>query len=299
MMTDTIRATVTDIQKWLPKRGINPNKYENGYVFGIVGSRLFPGAAVLSATAAARVGAGGVRCLIPESVWTVIASHVVEIMVQSASETEDGGFALEALSQVRNFIQKCKAGWLGCGIGRHPETVSLIREALKVIKVPVVLDADAFMALDPIFIQNHSHGNWILTPHTGEFERLIGRITLTPENQAEVLRAHAKDWNCVILLKGFPSIIAGPNGELYENPTGHTAATTAGCGDVLAGLCAGLLGQGLLPIQAAVVGMYLGGMASDLYHKTVGGHTLMASDLLDRIPQVLGMVYSDILSKYQ
>jgi NAD(P)H-hydrate epimerase len=291
-MTNWTKTTLSEVQQWLPVRGDNPNKYENGYLFGIVGSRSFPGAAVLSASAAARVGAGGVRCLIPESVWTIIAAHVVEIMLQSAIETDDGGFALEALSQISHFTQKCKAGWVGCGIGRHPETISLVREALKLIQVPMVIDADALVAVDPSFIEHFSQGKWILTPHEGELERLIGRIALTPENRGEVLSDHAKAWNCTILLKGFPSLIASPTGEVYENTIGHTAATTAGCGDVLAGLCAGLLAQGLPPFQAAVVGMYLGGMASQSYHETYGGHTLMASDLLSQIPDVLGKVYS-------
>lgn len=282
------KASLEDIKGWLPQRGNNPNKYTNGYVFGFVGSRSFPGAAVLSATAAAKVGAGGVRCLVPESVWSVIASHVVEIMLKSVLETEDGGLALEALSEVHSFTQNCKAGWIGCGIGRHPETISFVRESLKQIEVPMVLDADALVAVDPHFIQSHSNGKWILTPHQGELERLIGRTNLTQENRETLLKEHADAWNCVILLKGFPSLIAGPKGEIYENPTGHTAATTAGCGDVLAGLCVGLLGQGLSPLQAAVVGMYLGGMASQAYHDKMGGHSLMASDLLDQIPHVLG-----------
>ena len=285
-------TTLSQVQEWLPQRGLNPNKYENGYIFGIVGSRSFPGAAVLSATAAAKVGAGGVRCLVPQSVWPIAANHVVEIMLRDVRETEDGGIALEALSEISFLTEKCKAGWAGCGIGRHPETISFIREALKQIQVPMVLDADALMAVDSTFIQRHAQKKWVLTPHQGEFEWLIGRIRLTPENRVDVLRDHAKAWNCVILLKGFPSLIADPQGEVYENPTGSTAATTAGCGDVLAGICAGLLGQGLPSFQAAVVSMYLSGMASDAYHQTFGGHTLMASDLLTQIPLVLGKVYS-------
>jgi NAD(P)H-hydrate epimerase len=285
-------TTLSEIQEWFPQRGFNPNKYENGYVFGIAGSRSFPGAAVLSATAAAKVGAGGVRCLVPQSVWPVMAAHVVEIMLKSVIETDDGGIALGALSEIPSFIKRCKAGWMGCGIGRHPETVSFIREALKQIQVPMVLDADALMAVDPAFIKRHARGKWILTPHEGELARLIGRTRVTLENRVDVLRDHAKAWNCVILLKGFPGLIAGPQGEVYENPTGSTAATTAGCGDVLAGICAGLLGQGLSPLQAAVVGMYLGGMASDAHYQAFGGHTLMASDLLAQIPYVLGKVYS-------
>lgn len=291
-MSTMKETTLSQIQEWLPQRGLNPNKYENGYVFGIVGSRSFPGAAVLSATAAAKVGAGGIRCLVPQSVWPIVAAHVVEVMLQSVIETEDGGIALEALSGISSFTERCKAGWVGCGVGRHPETISFIREALKQIKVPMVLDADALMAVDPIFIQTHARKKWILTPHEGEFERLIGRTRLTLENRADVLRDHAMAWNCVILLKGFPSLIADSQGEIYENPTGSTAATTAGCGDVLTGVCAGLLGQGLSPFQAAVVGMYLSGMASDAYHQAFGGHTLMASDLLTQIPFVLGKVYS-------
>ena len=287
------KTSLTEIQEWLPQRSKNSNKYSNGYVFGLVGSRSFPGAAVLSATAAAKVGAGGVRCLVPESIWPIMAAHVVEVMLQSATETDDGGLALEALSELGHLTQKCKAGWAGCGIARHPETIAFMREALKQIQVPMVLDADALMVVDSAFIENHSKGNWVLTPHEGEIERLIGRTSLTPENRVSVVKEHAMAWNCVILLKGFPSIIAGSDGQIYENPTGNTAATTAGCGDVLAGICAGLLGQGLSPLQAAVVGMYLGGMASDAHHKIFGGHSLMASDLLNQLPAVLGKLYGD------
>ncbi|MBX9805136.1 MAG: NAD(P)H-hydrate dehydratase [Alphaproteobacteria bacterium] len=286
------KTTLSLVQEWLPRRGTNPHKYENGYVFGLIGSRSFPGAAVLSALAAARIGAGGVRCLVPESVWPVMAAHTIEVMLKSTVETDDGGLALEALSEIPSFTERCKAGWVGCGIDRNPETLALIRESLKLIQVPMVLDADALMAVDPTFINNHAKGQWILTPHEGEFQRLIGDVHLTLENRADILRDHAKAWNCVILLKGFPSLIAGPDGEFYENPTGSTAATTAGCGDVLAGICAGLLAQGLTPIHAAVVGMYLSGMASEAHQNTFGGHTLMASDLLDQIPHVLGKVYS-------
>jgi len=242
--------------------------------------------------AAARMGAGGVRCLVPDSIWSTIAAHVVEIMLQCAPETEDGSFSLEALSEVSSFINKCKAGWAGCGLGQHPDTCSFVREALKQIHVPMVLDADALNALDPHFIKEHSKGKWVLTPHEREFERLIGSSLSTSENKASVIQEYAQEWNCVILLKGFPSLIAGPNGEIYKNPTGHTSASTAGCGDVLAGICAGFLGQGLQPLQAAVVGMYLAGMASQFYHEAYGGHTLMASDLLLQIPLVLGKLYA-------
>jgi NAD(P)H-hydrate epimerase len=286
------KPTLLQIQQWLPQRLKNPNKYENGYVFGIAGSRSFPGAAALSAIAAARIGAGGVRCLVPESIWPIVASHVLDIMLQSAIETKEGGFALESVSQISVLTKKCKAGWVGCGIGRHPETIAFVRAALEQIQVPLVLDADALMAVDSAYIQQNAKGKWILTPHEGELEQLIGRSTLSSDNRGDILREHAKAWNCIILFKGFPSIIAGPAGELYENPTGHTAATTAGCGDVLTGICAGLLAQGLSPLQAAVVGVYLGGMASQAYHETYGGHTLMASDLLKQIPYVLGKVYS-------
>ena len=247
---------------------------------------------MLSAKAAARIGAGGVRCLVPESVWSVMAAHTIEVMLKSAVETDDGGLALEALSEIPSFTERCKAGWAGCGINRNPETLALIREALKLIQVPMVLDADALTAVDPAFIQHHAKGQWILTPHEGEFQKLIGDVQLTPKNRVDVLMDHARAWNCVILLKGFPSLIAGHQGEFYENPTGSTAATTAGCGDVLAGICAGLLGQGLPPLSAAVVGMYLSGLASEAHQKAFGGHTLMASDLLDQIPHVLGKVYS-------
>lgn len=221
-----------------------------------------------------------------------MAAHVVEIMLRRVVETEDGGLALEALSEVASFTEKCKAGWAGCGIGRHPETISFVRESLKQIQVPMVLDADALWAIDSAFIQNYCQGKWLLTPHEAEFKRLIGSISLTDQNRADVLKEHAVEWNCTILLKGFPALIAGPEGEVWENSTGSTAATTAGCGDVLAGICAGFLSQGLSPFQAAIVGMYIGGLASQAHQEAFGGHSLMASDLLTQVPYVLGKLYS-------
>lgn len=282
------------IQQGLPQRSSQSYKYQIGYLLALVGSHAFPGAAVLSCQAAARIGAGGVKAVIPHSIWPILASHFTEIMMIDAPETERGTLSISSFPVIQSEAQKCKALLVGCGIGRHPETQTLLHQILTTLKLPMILDADALWGLTEFgegFVQKHAQGNWILTPHDGEFARLLGQEALLPEERENLLKIKAQEWNCVILLKGIPGLIACPDGTLYTNPTGNPAATTAGCGDVLAGICAGLLAQGLTPVQAAITGLYIAGLAADKYREIYGGHSLLASDLIHQLPLILGDVY--------
>jgi len=134
-------------------------------------------------------------------------------------------------------------------------------------------------------IREHAQGRWILTPHTGEFRRLAGEVDLT--RRIEVVQEYARAWGCVLLLKGMPSVVGWPDGTVWINATGNPALATAGTGDVLAGLCAGLLAQGLPPTQAAVCALHVGGAAADRYATHCGMASMMALDLLTHLPVVL------------
>lgn len=279
------------IQAWLPKRYRITNKYQIGYLLAVVGSRDYAGAAALSVKAASRMGVGGVICATVPSAQPIVQNHCPEAITLGLPQTDTGTLGVESLSEILERSPKCKATLIGCGLGRSKETQRLLQQLfIERANKPTVIDADGLYALAEIgedFIRTHAQGQWILTPHEGEFQRLLKSIPLTPENRLTLLREKSKAWNCAILLKGFPSIIACPDGKLFLNPTGNSAAATAGSGDVLAGICAGLLAQGLSPSEAAIVGIYSAGFAVDLYCGTSGAKFLIASDIIQQLPLVL------------
>ncbi|MBM3633559.1 MAG: NAD(P)H-hydrate dehydratase [Alphaproteobacteria bacterium] len=279
------------IQAWLPKRYRVTHKYQIGYLLAVVGSRDYAGAAALSVQAASRAGVGGVICTTVPSAQPIVQNYCPEAITLGLQQTDTGTLGVESLSEILERSRKCKATLIGCGLGRSKETGRLIEQLfIECANKPTVIDADGLYILAEMgedFIRTHAHGKWILTPHEGEFQRLLKTIPLTSENRLTLLQEKSKAWNCVILLKGFPSIIGCPDGKLFLNPTGNSAAATAGSGDVLAGICAGLLAQGLSPSEAAVVAMYLAGCAVDLYSGTSGAGFLMASDIIQQLPIVL------------
>lgn len=279
------------IQSFFPKRFKNAYKFANGYVTVVAGSNQFPGAARLAAHAAARVGAGGVIALVPESIRHTIAAFYPETIVWELKEHHGQLTHASAFEKFNIAQDRSKAVLIGCGMGRGDETLHFIKECLLHTKKQCVLDADALYALALFgekFIIDQAQQNWILTPHAGELKRLLTSFGYTLDK--DTVQNLAMKWNCTIVMKGFPTIIYLPDGKFFENPTGNLAATTAGCGDVLAGIIAGLLAQEQSPIRAAISGMYLAGKAADDYILDIKAHSLLASDIIERLPVTLGKI---------
>lgn len=275
----------------LPRRTPDSHKFINGYLTAIVGSRSYPGAARLSCHAAARVGAGGVQVMLPESLWPIIGSFQPEIMPILMKEHDQAIVPLPAFEAFLEASERSKALLMGCGGGRSPQIQDLIKSVLSHTSLPAVVDGDALYALGKWgqeFIKRHSQGRWILTPHRGELKRLRQDLGYRDEdddtgiNTGE-LSQMAMDLRVVIVAKGFPSLIFTPQGEIHINNTGNPAATTAGCGDVLAGIIAGYLAQGISPEKAARLGLYRSGQAADSFIQRTGAHSLMASDIIGEI----------------
>lgn len=173
-------------------------------------------------------------------------------------------------------------------MGRQPDTQQFARTLLMQSKAPTVVDADGLNALigHTDLIQAHAHGNWILTPHIGEFKRLTSDdVDLV--DIISTVRHYAQTWDCVLILKGAPTVVGAPSGEVFINPTINPAFATAGTGDVLAGLCAGFLAQGLSPVKSALTALFLGGEAANSYTATHHPSTMLASDLIDHFSLVL------------
>jgi hydroxyethylthiazole kinase-like uncharacterized protein yjeF len=285
-INSALYISAKEVEELLPKRDSTANKYSVGLALVIVGSEGLTGAATMSASAALKIGAGAVICASGKNIQGILSQKLTEVMTVGLTQTKTDGIQVSSLKELEESIKKSKAALIGCGLGRQNETQEFIREFLKTYKKPVVVDADALVSLEQHIqiIKNHSQGNWILTPHTGELSRLIASDPQLDYNERmRIAKHYAQEWNCILLIKGLPSIIGLPNGKTFINPTGNTALATAGTGDVLAGMCAGLLVQGLNSKEAALIATYLGGLAADKYVKQNNKNHMIALDLLDFI----------------
>ncbi len=277
------RTTDAAVRKWWPDRTSDAYKYSVGTAVVVGGSARYPGAPTLASTAAVRSGAGYVTCACPAPVQSTLAGMMPAVPVMPLPATDDG-LSPEAVERVD--AEEPDAVLVGPGLGRTPPTRRFVRRFVEATDRPLVLDADGLNALadgDEDWTE-HADGTWILTPHEGEFRRLAGEVDLT--DRVSVVQEYARRWNVVLLLKGNPSIVAGPGGRTYVGSTGTPALATAGTGDVLAGQCVGLLAQGLDPVAAAAAALHLGGAVAQRFADTRDPRTMAAPDLVEELPRV-------------
>lgn len=270
----------------LLRRRPDTQKGECGRVLVLGGSVGLSGAPVLCALGALRSGAGLVTLGVPESIYFITASQLPEAMPTPLPEAAGGWLSPAAVSTILALAARADVVALGPGLSRQPQAVRTVRMLVPKILRPLVLDADGLNALaGHAAILRHARGSVIVTPHPGEMARLIGRsVEAVQASRLRVARETAKAWHAVVVLKGHRTVIASPSGRTVVNPTGNPGMATGGMGDVLTGAIAALVGQGLNPFDAAVVGVYLHGLAGDLAAKALGPVGLLATDLAARLP---------------
>jgi len=247
----------------LPPRRSWSHKYQCGTVLVVAGSRAFGGAAHLAGLGALRSGAGLVTMLVPEGIEVPVRVGLPEAIVAAVPETEAGTIAPLATEAFGHLLGARRSVALGPGLCDDPETDRWVVDLLSRLDRPCVVDADglgAFARLEgePRF----AHDQVVLTPHAGELARLIGRTSAEVAAGAGELAAElAARWNCVLMLKGSPTVVAAPDGRVFLNGSGDDALARGGSGDVLTGLIGGLLAQGLTALDAALLGAYVHGLA--------------------------------------
>ena len=269
--------------EFLPKRTRHDHKGKFGHLFIIAGSRYYTGAAKLSACAGMRSGVGLVTLGVPCSIIDTIASSLMEIIFYPLPATDEGSFAEEGAERAIQFSQDKEAVLLGPGLSRNSSTMNFVRKVFLGIKVPLVLDADGLNAIseEPEILKERK-GVTILTPHPGEMSRLVKKSTKEIQQEREQCAVNfAKQTGTVLVLKGHHTIIANPEGEYAINTTGNHGLSKGGTGDVLAGLIAGLLAQGVSAYQASQLGVWLHGRAGDLAEQSLHPRSMVAGDLLD------------------
>jgi len=276
----------------LPERRSDSHKYDHGGVLVLAGSHAFGGAAHLTGLGALRSGAGLVRVAAPAELAPSLRSGLPEAIVTPLAATQNGTIAPLPDSVRDDLLRKQDAVVLGPGLYADKETDAWARSFLATAKQALLVDADGLGAFSrhgetPRF----AHANVVLTPHAGEMARLTGLSSAeVVENRLELCGEWARRWNVVLLLKGSPTFIGAPDGRVFFNPTGDDALARGGAGDVLSGLIGGLLAQGLMALDAALLGAYLHGRAGIL----ASAESSRRSILVREVAAALGPAFAEL-----
>lgn len=287
------------------RRRPDSNKGTYGHALIVAGARGKAGAAALSGFGALRSGTGLVTVATPEGALPTVASFRPELMTAPLAQTDAGTVSLRNFEYNRfdELLAQKNVLAIGPGLSMNHETQQFVRRVLLECELPIVLDADGLNALAAVpsdFLEalaDRRSPALALTPHPGEMARLLGSTVAAVQSDrlGSAQRAAAK-YNAFVVLKGFHTIVAAPNGDVFVNSTGNPGMATAGTGDVLTGMLAGLTAQFGTERWERVLGfgVYLHGLAGDIAAARVGEAPLIASDLIDAIPSAFARLQSDL-----
>lgn len=280
---------ITQLPK-LPPRAPNSHKGTFGKVLIVAGSRGMSGAAVLCGSAALRGGAGLVQVASPIDVQPLVAAgNPCFTTACLPIEMKDHGLAEDAVPIILELAESAKVLAVGPGLGQSAKVPEIIEILLVQAKLPLVIDADAINALAKhrSDVLKRRPGPTVLTPHPGEFARLLKCSTEDVQaNREELAVRFAHDHSVVLVLKGQQTLVTDGK-RLYRNATGNPGMATGGTGDVLTGLIAAWIAQGLTPFDAAQLGVYIHGMAGDLAAEIKGQIGMIATDVIDQLPHAI------------
>jgi hydroxyethylthiazole kinase-like uncharacterized protein yjeF len=274
-------TTPADVRPHFAPRPASSHKGTYGHVAIVAGSPGLSGAAVLAARGAIRSGAGLVSVVTDAETARLVHAGSIESMTFSGDD-------------VAGFVAGKDAALIGPGLAGDEGSYGRIRVLVEAIELPLVIDASALnaFALRTSELNPHRRPR-VLTPHPGELARLVGSTAKEINaHRIDAAREAARATGCVVVLKGFQSLIAGPDGHVSVNPTGNPGMATGGMGDVLGGMIAALLARGIGPFQAAAAAVYLHGFAGDMLKDEMGDIGLAALDLAERIPLAIKRLWA-------
>jgi len=287
--SQTWQIEVGDIPPVLPRRAPDAHKNRCGTVAVVAGSSGFTGAATLTSQAVMRSGAGLCYLCSPLSLNPIYEIKLTEVITWPFDDAGTGYLHSGCLSQLLPKLRGQTVVAVGPGLGQHEQTVELVRQLLRELAQPMVLDADGLNACEGhTDLMKNYRGELVLTPHPGELARLTGLSTNDIlRDRIAVARDCAAKWGVTLVLKGAPSVIAFTNGHIFINSTGNAGMATAGSGDVLTGIIAGFMAQGVSAQDAAMAGVYVHGLAGDRASRRLGQIGMIAGDILCNVPQTL------------
>jgi NAD(P)H-hydrate epimerase len=277
----------TTLAPYFKRRKKDSHKGSYGHLFVLAGSLGKTGAAAMAARAALRTGAGLVTVGTPQSCLPAIARSMMELMTEALPETPQKTLSESALTMILDLMKGKDAVLIGPGISTHPSTARLITSLLPKIKSPVVIDADGLniLAENPDALRSLPKPA-VLTPHPGEFARLIGRSNQDVlDRRLELAPRFSEQLGVYLVLKGYRTLIATPEGRVFINPTGNPGMATGGSGDVLSGMIASLIIQEKDVLGATLAAVYLHGLSGDIGARKLGERALVAGDLIKYLPK--------------
>ena len=272
----------------LPRRRPDAHKGDSGHVLLIAGSRGKTGAAQLAARATLRAGAGLTTLAGPAGLNPILCAAAPEVMTAVLPDHDDR--LVFDTNQLGRLLEGKSAVVVGPGMGTHEDAQRTVLWLLEHAAVPIVADADALTCLANSDAWSGGGAGLIVTPHPGEMARLLhADVATVQSDRVGVARRLGAERNCAVILKGARSVVAAPDGSAWINPTGNPGMAVGGMGDVLSGIVAALLAQGLEPVDAACVGAYLHGAAADAVVSVRGSEIgLLASEVADEVPRTVG-----------
>lgn len=270
------------LRKTLKERPPDSHKGTFGHTVVIAGSKGKTGAAYMASLSALKIGAGLVTLVIPESLNPILEMKTTEVMTYPVYDRGLGHFTVDAVEETIEFVRDKDVVILGPGLSQEKEALEFARRIFTSIEKPFIIDADGINAFkDEPHLLKYGAGRTIITPHPGEFSRLIKRTTKEiNENRIELGLGFAKEHGVVLVLKGARTLIFDEKGEVYINPTGNPSLAKGGSGDILTGFIGGLKSQGYSLIQSAIIGTYIHGYIADLWTEKYSDMDLLATDLL-------------------
>lgn len=279
-----------DVSDWLGRLKFTSDSYKNkrGHSLLIAGSESYSGAAVLAGNAAMRSGVGLVTIATPKSSKESVASRVLpEVMVRGVVETDNGSIAEAAFDELKDLLEKADSIAIGSGISQDDSTKKFVQKVIEYRRQPTIVDADGLNLLSPFAgsaANGESQPTLILTPHEGEFMRLLGTTDRDAiKNRVEAVREFATKHQVILVLKGERVLIGEPGGKVVVNPTGNSGLGKAGNGDTLTGILAGFVAQAVKfnidIFETVVAAVYVAGMAGDIAEKKYGKRVMTASDV--------------------
>lgn len=282
--------TKAEVKSSFAKRDKNSHKGSCGHQLNICGSYLMPGAAVICAKAGLRSGSGLVKCLFPKSVYPVMTAHLTQTIFKPVCENEDKTVSIGALSDVTQALRWADSVAIGCGLGNNDDVQVITSQVIKSSEVPVVLDADGINSVAPfIDIIKDKKAPLIITPHPTEMARLIGESTdYVQANRIDTAKAFAKENDCIVVLKGANTVITDGR-EVFVNTTGNPGMAMGGTGDMLTGMIASFIAQGIEPLAAAKAGVYIHGLCGDITAGELSQRGMTVDDMLS----LLGALMSE------
>jgi ADP-dependent NAD(P)H-hydrate dehydratase len=287
---------MAEIIATLPKlspRAAEGHKGDYGRILITAGSRGMSGAAVLCGSAALRAGAGLVKVAVPSDLLPIVAAGNPCYTTAPLGHDGGGRIAHDAFATLHSLSETHDVIALGPGLGTNPGLSKLVIELNATINKPMVMDADGLNAfVGHVEKLATAPGPRVMTPHPGEFARLLQSDTRAVQANRQTLAVEfAREHKVVLVLKGQGTLVT--DGErVYQNSTGNPGMATGGTGDVLTGVIAALIGQHLSPFDAAQLGVYVHGLAGDLARDQIGEVSLIAADLLDFLPPALRQAQS-------